>query len=359
MTEIPGGGVWIGKMPQHSAGAPGASTMFAMDTSGEKQGVVIRIPKTGTLDKFEFMMSTLTNLPDNGIRLSFQDVDATGFPDGTQDQYRDIASGSLAANTWTAPGLMTHDGTDGGNKRSVTEGDVLACVFEFVSFVASDSITIASITTSTGRDNFAYTVNYTGAAWNKGSFATLQLRIALKYDDGTYVFLSPEILPIVGFASTTFASNSTPDEYALRFQVPFDCEVSGVEIRMSPGAAFDLVLYDSGGSTLFTQTIDNDQSITGAGSYAFAFPTTSLTANSTYRLAVRPSTVVGVTFYNFTVSSNAYLQSVPGGIEFYQSTRTNAGAWTDSDITRPWMFLRLTSIDIGSSGGGATSAIYG
>jgi hypothetical protein len=252
---------------------------------------------------------------------------------------------------------MTSDGTDTGAKRSVTQGDWIACMVEFVSFVASDSVTLASISLSPGRDTSAYTVMEASAIWNKASFATLQLRFVLKYDDGTYANISPDLLPIATFASTSYADSSTPDEYALRFQTPMDCELSAVMLRATLSQVCDVVLYDSGGSVVFTVSHDPDFTV-GAGSHVIVVPPTTLTANTTYRLALKPTSGSTVTLYGATVNSNAHLGAFPGGIEHYQSTRVNGGAWTDSTTTRPWIYLFLSGIELGSVGGGGGGGAF-
>ena len=91
-----------------------------LNASADKYAFIVQCPKAGTLDTFEWRTGAVTNNPDNGIRCSFQTVDATtGYPDGVQDQYRDI-TGTISANTWQVPGLITSDGTDVGTKRTAT-----------------------------------------------------------------------------------------------------------------------------------------------------------------------------------------------------------------------------------------------
>lgn len=114
-----------------------------IDAAGEKVAIVFRAPKTGTLDRAEFKLDAVTQAPVSGLRVSFQDVGAAdGNPDGTQDQFRTVPQGSISAGAWVVPGLMTSDGTDGGTKRSVTKGDLIAFVVEFDSFAAGDSLEV-------------------------------------------------------------------------------------------------------------------------------------------------------------------------------------------------------------------------
>lgn len=338
--------------------AQGASIINA---SGDRIAFVIQVPKTGTLDKFELRVAGITNSPDNGIRLSFQDVSTTtGDPDGTQDQYRDIAAGSLSANSWTVPGLMTHNGTDGGNKRSVTRGELLACVVDFVTFVASDSITFSTLSISTGLRNIYFDDAATGTyVKNAAAFGLL----ALKYDDGTYGEFVDPCWPALTINNTAFGSGSTPDERALRFQIPTRMRCIGAWVQAALGANADIVLYDNSSSVLASVSIDSDQKSNANGGVIQVLWSSSITLepDTTYRLAVKPTTASTVTFQDFDLPGAAYQACMPGGATWYYSSRTDAGAWSDTDTKRPIAGLIFDGVDTyySSVGGGGHSAYWG
>ena len=97
------GGLWVPTIIGALANAAPAFVGLTIDGAAEKVAVFFQVPKTGTLDAFEFRLGTVTQAPTNGLRCSFQDLSATtGFPDGTQDQYRDVTSG-LTQDTWIVP----------------------------------------------------------------------------------------------------------------------------------------------------------------------------------------------------------------------------------------------------------------
>lgn len=151
---------------------------LTIDLAGERVACVFRAQRSGTIDKFEFDIVTLTTA--EALRVSLQDVSLTnGDPDGTQDQFRDIATGSVVAG-WNVPGLITSDGTDTGVKRTVTTGDLLALVVEFVT--TGGNLTIATTNQSFGLGNDTYLDHFT-ASWAKNTSSSCGF--ALKYDDGT------------------------------------------------------------------------------------------------------------------------------------------------------------------------------
>jgi len=346
------GPVWTPVPAVFNASAPSLGLISTLNASAHKFAYVGRVPKTGTLDKFEYRMGTVNNNPDNGLRLSFQDVDlTTGDPDGVQDQFRDM-TGTFVTGAWQAPGLMTSDGTDSGTKRSVTAGDLLACVIEFVSFVASDSITMVGLATSATAPqalsgNFPY-VDTFAAAWSKNYSPSTAV---LKYSDGSYASFGLLWYPYLNVNTTTYNSGSTPDERGMVFQVPIKCQVSGFWVHADLDGDADIVLYDAASSVVLTVSTDTDvrSQTSGANGYYACAPTT-LTANVLYRLVVKPTSVTNISTYDFDVNADNLMQVVELGTNAYYTQRTDAGAWTDTTTKRPWMGLQISGIDDGAGG---------
>jgi len=326
---------------------------ITLNAINDRVAFVFRVPKTGTLDKAEFRTASVSNNPDNGIRISFQDVNtATGYPDGTQDQYRDI-TGTISANTWQVPGLMTSDGTDVGSKRSVTRGDWLAVVIEFVNFVASDSLQVSVIALGTSPNGDIYVADgSTGVYANKSSGNVPNM--ALLYDDGSYAeFPLPGIAPAVTWTSTNFNSSSSPDEYALRFQVPYQCQLGGVWFNSDVNEAMDIVLYNASNTAERTVSIvPGIQLSTAHNLHYVQFADYTLSENTTYRVALKPTTTTNNSVEIWTAPSNDYLEAVVPGIEWYLSTRTDSGSWTDDNTARPYIGLMINGIEFSTGGGG-------
>jgi hypothetical protein len=132
-------------------------------------------------------------------------------------------------------------------------------------------------------------------------------------------------------------------------------KIGGLWVRILPGAtnSYDLVLYDSDGTTaLKTVTIDSDQGrVTTSTTRVARFADVTLAANTAYRIAVKPGGT-NVTIYDCTVNSVAILDAFPGGQNFYLTSRTDAGAWTETTTRKPDMGVIITAVDNGASGGG-------
>lgn len=348
------GGLWIpSPLPWVNLGS---FTNEIIDASGEMVAYIIRVPKTGTLNKFEFRVGTATiQLPANGLKCSFQSVDlSTGFPSGTADQYRTLMG--IAGDSWMTPGLMTSDGTDGGGKRSVVRGELLACVIEFASFTVLDSVNISEInlTTNMISGNPPYAALFT-SAWAKRRMGPI---VALQYDDETYTPIVGDALPISAMASTSFNSSSSPDEVGLSFTVPAPMLISGAWFIADLDGNVDVTLYDIyGGQALTSISLDKDvRSGTGVLHNIAHFPRdVRLEANNPYRIAIKPTTATNIALHYFDTASESLMDAVPGGRTWIYTFQTDGGGFTDfipgPHLRRPWMGLMFSGVDHDISGG--------
>jgi hypothetical protein len=356
------GGLWIPRpFDWDMPGANPAYSSMLIDASTEKAAYVFRAPKTGTLDKFEWRAGAVSINASSVIRCSFQDVGAAdGNPDGTQDQYRDVSGASITANTWIVPGLLTNNGADGGTKRSVTIGDMLAIVIEYQTFTAADSVAVSTVNSPGQYIGSPYSDHYTGT-WAH-QYAASGGVFALKYDDGTYEHVLGAVYPASALNGPSFNSGSTPDERGLKFKLPVPFKLRGCYFRAGLFANCDIVLYDSDGSTPLA-TVTHDGDYQGfSSSYAqqnyVTFPSEVTGAKDTYyRLVVKPTSVSNVILYDFEVSAAAIMDAIEGGQNFHYTQRTDAGAWTDTTTKRPFISLLVSAADDGAGGGGTAGGL--
>lgn len=347
------GGMWAPMPPTASAATPVLASL-ALTATGNYAAFVFRVPKTGTLDKFEWRAGTITTFPTSGLRCTFEDVDlATGNPDGTVDQFRDITV-NPGSNVWVAPGLMTSDGTDTGTKRSVTAGNLLAAVVREVNTAETWTINVSSGSAHTRAEPLVYNQEcYAVSSGTKVGYPVM----ALKYSDGSYEPLAGAGgLPVLTWTTRTFNNASSPDERALFFRFPVPVRVNGVWVAIDLDGDCDLVLYGTDGTSVLA-TVNLDASVrigTGPRVIFASFAEQTLLAATDYRLAVKPTTATSVITYDYDVSSNALLDAAGGGKDWYLSTRVDAGSWTQTSTTRPLMGLCVSAVDDGAGGGSTT-----
>lgn len=332
-----------------------AAGNYLLDASGEKVCQILRCPVTGTLDGFEVKLGTVTSAPASGLTFSFQDVDVTsvpGVPDGTADQSSTVTVG-ISSNAWLVSGTMS---------RSVTQGDILACVIDFASFAGGDSLNIQR---NSGIDLLASSP-YSGLYTTSWAMQQASLMMALRYSGGVYY-------PVTGVApwltSTTSTGNvntgTTPDEVALRFVPPCGCKTSGFVIALDSDNAVDVVLYD-GTTAMATCTISPNLRYAATGLFLTGLWSSkqTLTAGGVYYLAIKPTSASSVTGRYLDVNSAAIMAATPGGAELYYATRTDAGAWSTTTTRRLVAQLLISDVDAGSAGGlmrhpGMTGGILG
>lgn len=323
-----------------------------LNAAASRAAMIFEIDYAGTLDWGEFRLGTVTAAPANGLRVSWQDLDASGNPDNVEDEYRVITSG-LTANTWiTPPGVMTNDGTDGGTKRTVTVGQKLAYVIRFENFIAGNSLQPQdgnSVTSLPGSNFYNAGSSNSGSTWTKNVANQI---FALKYSDGVYRTINNgRIYPVSANNTRTYNSGSTPDERAVRFQVPFDCRVRGIQLFCNISAAADIILYDASSNVLASSSVLN-RAITTVGYTQVVFTSSvTLDRNTTYRLSFKPTTTSNVSLQTMSVASSARLGSTSWGSNVYTSTRTDAGAWSDDQTEVINAYLVIDGLMDGDNSG--------
>jgi len=327
------------------------STAFSsllIDASGEKAAFIVQIPKSGNITKVGFRTGTVTSA--QTLRVSLQTVDTTtGDPSGS-------LYGSSTAGTQTSPASNTNYLVTLGTQATATASDFVAVVIEFDS--TAGNLNIAHSTNI--PQNFPYVDLYT-TSWAKTASIPV---LSFEYDDGSYGTIRG-VFPPGSMANTTYNSGSTPDEYALYFTIKGPCKVSGAVIyggQSAAGSDFDLVLYDTDGTTsLATLSVDGDvrgsTSATNPFTVLFSTPAT-LTANGVYYLSLKPTTTNNCRLMRYTFASAASLETMPGGTDFYEATRTNAGSWTTTNTIRPMIMPILSAIDDGTSTGSGGSYTF-
>ena len=366
LQTIPGEGLWIPEPPRFVFNF-GFSNML-IDATGEKVAFIGRVwnKDRGSKDitKVGFRFGTVVKAGGSALIVSLQNVSLTTAviqPDETQDQTVAIANAnaSFASNTWIQTGALSAN-------RTVTFGELLAVVVEFDGGgrLGSDTVNISGLAgVETGTSHASTMSHKTGGAW---AISTLTNNIILEFTDGTFGTLDKGY-PASAVTTTAFNSDTAgADEYAMEFTLPFPVKVDGAYIYLSitgTSSDFDVVLYD--GTTAMTGgTVSIDaHSVINTGNQRILFvPFTaeiSLTANTTYRLALKPTTANSVTLLQVDVSANGHFQAWAGGTAWNTTSRVDAGSWAAVTATRrPLMGIRVSACDDGVGGGGTSAYTF-
>lgn len=324
-------------------------TRFTLDASGESVAFMFYAPKTGTIDRLYFWNYALTSSGNADVRL--ETVTSGGRPSGTLVGTNTNVTVTINAAPQWVEGILT-------SGASVTQGQYVAAVLKRT----TGSYQIVSCPQFTAMS--AYSDNhYPGPALGLGYLGLWSSPYrnpfgAVRYSDGTYPPI-PGLWPFYSTTgggddvATTMASNTTPDEVALKFVPPIDCSVLGINICLGAAVStdsFDRVLYDSSSSVLGSTTTAAPGG--GATQLGYFSSPITLAAGSTYRAAYKPTTTNTALAYHH----QGYNASVLGNLDYYtawqlaRSTRTDGGAWTDSTTDIPaGFFLVIGAVDNGKT----------
>lgn len=145
------------------------------------------------------------------------------------------------------------------------------------------------------------------------------------------------------------------------------CRAIGIRFYNSNASGdFNIAIYDDTTGTAVelgssSTAIDGDANAGTSSAVVTAFfdNTVTLTAGTTYRIAVEPSSATNVNVSTFTLPSANYRGASPSGTTAHYTTFVTGG-WTDTATDQvPLMDIILDQLDDGASAGGVVGVIGG
>jgi hypothetical protein len=352
---------WWGRIAQSLS----ISAALLIDATGEKaafQGPVQWNDNSTSKDitKVGIRFGTVTKAGGSALTLSLQNVStAAGTPmqpDETQDQTVAIAN----ANAAFASNAYLHSAALSAN-RTVSRDELLAVVLEYdgAGRLGSDSVVLSGhASVDTGGYARAMAVLKTGGTWAQQSVLS---NVILEFTDGSFGTLGGG-MPFSAVNNHAYKSDSSPDEYALKFQLPFAGKIGGVDLWNYMAAVtsdFSVVLYDSDGTTaLATTTVSGYHGFASFREMFVPFSTEiAFAANTNYWISVKPTQATSLVYIAYTdVSAVGHMDAYIGGQNWLMNSRTDAGAWSNVTTRKPWIAPRVSSID---TGGGSVGNLSG
>ncbi len=318
-----------------------ALSTFILDATTDKIEWIIQAKEAATITKLGFTYGVRAGTPPT-YRISFQGVDVgvgNGFSDGTVK-----GGGTPASQTFTPPADTSWDGTwqwiTLANAYTCTRGELLSIVIDYSSgtIAAGNSSTFA---TDISQLNQRVTIPYV-IQNNAGVRTKIENSPVYGYASAGQVYG----FPLKSTTQTQYSSDSTPDEYAAKFNFPATWwnsnTIRGVRWfgrTAASGKTIKVQLY-TGTTVLQTITLPSDlntqvSSLHRSFEIFFTEATLSiLSAGGDFRIGFQAQNTVSnwaVLTMDFNSSSE---ELALDGMELCTlSTRTDAGAWTD-DATR-------------------------
>ena len=325
-----------------------------IDAAAEKVAFVMQASETKSISKVGFRTGTVTTGATLDVRV--ETVSATdGNPTGTLWATTTNASQVVAdANdsTWFTVTLTSN--------ASLTVEDIFAVVIVNPSVSPGNMQIQSRMWSDDIADlNFPYIAWFT-ASWLQSSVSNPNVYV--EYSDGTVGSLG--VCPSSAVTQTSFNNASSADEIGNIFQFPFPVIITVIVIMMCPSAnsTFDIVLYDSDGTTaLQTVSIDPDQLVsngTGRVFHYFRFANQALLINTNYRIVMKPTSANNLDIWDFTVNAALTMDAYDLGQNMYLTSRADAGSWTNTTTRRMGMALLLQGFDDAVCAGGASAYTY-
>jgi hypothetical protein len=331
---------------------------FTFDGATDRIEWIVQAPEAVTITYACFRYDLRTGTPPT-YKISIQGVNNSGDADGT------IKGGaSPASKEFTPPTDGTWDNTVQCKELlfpyTTTRGEFFAIVITYVSGTIDAS------------NNSAFTPTFSNMP---GPVASLPY--AIQVDAGTptrqshapvYGYQSATGtsygFPLLSSTSTTFSLDSNPDEYALRFVLDAgNCatfKVVGVEAGITGPAANKQVLVQLYEGTTVLQNVqwDTDHNRIAGGNlglrlYFDEATLSTLACGTVYRIGFQPmdsATSLAIRVLNFATHGD--LGALPGGINWYLSTRVNTGSWDDTTTSRPLIAPIIEDVTKPTGGGG-------
>lgn len=350
IQRLPGPGIFIPNKFDESANSLTGGNIFRMDADGDRCGLIMRVPRAGSIVGAGLCIAAVANAPDNGLQIGRQGLDGSGLPDGTFVSSATTTGGTPSAAGWID---VTFD-----TPQSVARGEYLCLmVTQGAGFTASDSIVIGAGVMTAGV-GFPYAIGLTG-----GKEDTYIPLIFPRYSDGSYATAEENCWPISALTyHASVREDTTPDEVALAFTSPAPLRVSGLALQGALTGVgtysndYDLIVYDAAGRVLYSETIASAYCESSGHRQLITVLSRDLdfAANVEYFVAYRPKTTNAnnLRFYYGTFPSAEAMDTAHGGRAWYMATRTDGGAWTRyNNGTNGYQRLRLSLLVTGFSDG--------
>jgi len=362
MTLVSTTGLWLPERITNGAAITG-SVLGPIVATGDKIAFCGRVwtPNRGSknITKVGFRFGTVTKTGGSGLTVSLQAVDLVNGPpirpDGTPAQTVAVVASAVTSNTWLQTGALNAT-------RTVAHGDRLAVVIEYDGGgrLGSDSYAISALAQSTSFNGLESScVTNLSTVW--AAVSASSLAVLLEFDDGTFGTLDTGFFfSAVGNDSLTSGGTAI---VGMQFQVPFACKVDGgwALIQAAASADFNFKLFSVSGTalTLMATSAEDANASRAAATIAFSetiFAEQTLSANTTYFMAIEAITANAVTLYNYSVSAAGHFGAQFGGTTWQYNTATGTTLGTATATKRPVMGLRISAVDDGNGSGGAASA---
>lgn len=354
LVTLPSPMYWPGILGQGN-GAPAMNNIATLDASGEYTSIILCAKEAMTISHVGFRAGTVAGSPTAEVRIETVDT-STGLPSGTLwATNTNVTTGTISSNTNPLQALTA--------SASIAAGQVF-CVK--IVYASGTSIQVPHMSTSsTPFDSvMPYYVTNTGTPTKAGMNPGTSL-IALGSSSTTF-YQMPGLFPASTVTPGTF-NNTNGARRGLRFTPPMNCRAIGVRwYNANTTGDFNAILFSDAGSELSSSSTAFDGDVSAASVspnrpfVAYFDNPVTLSAGTTYRAVIEPSSATNVNVTTITLPSADYRSASPAGTTAHYTTYASA-AWDDTNTTLlPFMDIIIDQVDDGTgSGSGGGQRVFG
>jgi hypothetical protein len=323
----------------------------ALNDSDNAVGWAFNVPADGSITDVGFYL-TAENGTSPAYNCGLVTLDASGRPTTTAYGGSAVTSAQWTSTGWKWVTLST--------PATANAGD-FAAVHVYPGGTPPDGSNNVSVSTGIATSSGDGTTLAYTTGWTASAGAPI---MAIRYSGGA----------VHGFALASntvhvqVRQNTTPDEVGCLFQVPAAMTCTGARLyALTNGwgvsATAEVILYNAAGTALGTATISDKDLVDDNATINVYFDAVSLSALTDYRLVIKPGVAASGDVYTpkWTFESTAALAAVPEGARWQYTSRADAGAWTDDNVSVCPMGLWVSDItfSVVDGGGGGEYAFIG
>jgi len=292
----------------------------------------------------------------------------SGIPSGTWTAYVDLVVGTSGSGSFTNFSTWNVTLTTGNvSTTNVTRGQVYAIVMQAQSGTWSGAASFKTWMDVAQVGSMTTVIPYTYGIANG-------VTQAKSTSAGIHILSAGSTTKWYGLTFTagnigSFNSTASPNEYGNSFTLPAgSCtsfKVAGIQIPITQTnnatTTYNLTLYDAANTVLQQTSFNNKDTFTtvviSLRPYLFTGTLATLTPGTQYRIALSATNASAGFggFFGCNFGFNQQTALVGTGGSYFQTTRTGAGAWTDT--TTAAIGMKLIIQDMTATGGGGGSQI--
>jgi hypothetical protein len=328
---------------------PAVANATALTAAGHYQAYVFCAREDMTISHVAFRIGSA--MGSNGVDVRIETVATTGIPSTTLWATNTNGAQTVAGNTNYLTALTA--------SASITKGQIFCVKLAYSSGTSFTPQSLNSIASPYNSD-LPYAVLNTGSDVKSTLPSTAVIGLG---SNSTTFYQVPGAIPPVAYAAGAF-NNTSSAKRGLRFTPPMNCRAIGLRwYNSGANGDYNAVLYNDAGTELSSSStaFDGNHSteiVTGTETVYFD-NTVSLSAGTTYRIAIEPSSATNVNVSTQTLATVDYRGGTPAKLTAHYTTFATA-TWDDTNTSvLPLMDLIIDQVDDGAGTGGVIGVIGG